>query len=87
MYNKKKQASPQIIWKIVHGVDSQGVTLSIPMPGHDMIHTAEYQTLKELIQECDVVYLLKDTRVWKYGRDVKQQVDSNLDNKREEKYQ
>ena len=53
MYNKK----------IVHGVDSQGVTLSIPMPGHDMIHTAEYQTLKELIQECDVVYLLKDTRV------------------------
>ena len=62
VHQEKASVAADYLKKIVPGVVSQGVTLSIPMPGHDMIHTAEYQTLKELIQECDVVYLLTDTR-------------------------
>ena len=54
--------------RIVPGVKSKGVNLSIPMPGHDGSNktnddeSSDYEILKNLIDDCDVIFLLTDTR-------------------------
>ncbi|GAA5935779.1 hypothetical protein JCM1841_004129 [Sporobolomyces salmonicolor] len=64
----KAQAAAAALKKIYPGVDANGFTLSIPMPGHpippplvDKVR-ADLEELEKLIDEHDVVYLLMDSR-------------------------
>jgi ubiquitin-like modifier-activating enzyme ATG7 len=61
----KAIAAADALTTIAADVKSEGIVLSIPMPGHpdkeDVIAQA-VETLDALIQEADVVYLLTDTR-------------------------
>ena len=61
----KAVAAAQALKLIAADVQSQGIVLSIPMPGH--VETKEalqasVTKMDELVQECDVVFLLTDTR-------------------------
>ena len=62
----KAVAAAEALQTIAADVESQGIVLSIPMPGHaekDKESIAQtVETLDELVQDCDVVYLLTDTR-------------------------
>ncbi|GAA5864413.1 hypothetical protein JCM1840_000487 [Sporobolomyces johnsonii] len=64
----KAQAAAAALKKIYPGVDANGFTLSIPMPGHpvppplvDKVR-ADLKELEKMIDEHDVVYLLMDSR-------------------------
>jgi ubiquitin-like modifier-activating enzyme ATG7 len=62
----KAQAMADALKTIAADVHAEGIHLSIPMPGHasetkESIQTS-VQTLDRLVQDCDVVYLLTDTR-------------------------
>lgn len=63
---KKAIAAAEALKEIYPGVDSTGHVMSVPMAGHvitDATRTrAEYEKLKELIEEHDVIFLLMDTR-------------------------
>lgn len=62
---EKAPVAAKALREIVPGVKSRGFTLNIPMPGHDLKGGKEwedYVKLKELVKECDVVFLLTDTR-------------------------
>jgi ubiquitin-like modifier-activating enzyme ATG7 len=61
----KAQAAADALTQIAADVQATGVHLSIPMPGHTeqkQIVSEAVTKLDALIQECDVVYLLTDTR-------------------------
>ncbi|XP_041349975.1 ubiquitin-like modifier-activating enzyme ATG7 [Gigantopelta aegis] len=64
----KAVAAAESLKKIFPGVESVGLSLSIPMPGHSIADKALDQTvddvkkLEELIDNHDVVFLLMDTR-------------------------
>lgn len=62
----KAQQAAQMLKRIYPGVDSEGHSLSVPMLGHPFTDEgktkAEYDKLKGLIQEHDVIFLLMDTR-------------------------
>jgi len=61
----KAVAAADALKSIAADVESEGIVLSIPMPGHSDTAEAIQQatdTLDALVQECDVVYLLTDTR-------------------------
>jgi len=61
----KANAAVAALQKIAADVEAQSIVLSIPMPGHaDTRETIEssVKQLDQLVQECDVVYLLTDTR-------------------------
>jgi ubiquitin-like modifier-activating enzyme ATG7 len=61
----KAVAAAEALKQIAADVDSEGIVLSIPMPGHtekqELIQES-VETLDKLVQECDVVFLLTDTR-------------------------
>lgn len=62
----KAAAAADALKTIAADMQSEGFKLSIPMPGHSS-ETREsiaesVKTLDSLVQECDVVYLLTDTR-------------------------
>jgi len=62
----KAQAAADALKEIASDVKSEGIRLSIPMPGHasenDESLQETVQKLDQLIQESDVVFLLTDTR-------------------------
>jgi len=61
----KAVAASDALGSIAADVDSEGIVLSIPMPGHgddkETIQSA-VEKLDKLVQEADVVFLLTDTR-------------------------
>lgn len=59
----KAIAAAEALRTIVADVNSQGHVLSVPMPGHaeSSVETSVTQ-LDSMVQECDVVFLLTDTR-------------------------
>jgi ubiquitin-like modifier-activating enzyme ATG7 len=58
----KAEAAADALRQIAADVVSRGHQLSIPMPGHAAVEEDAVDRLDQLIQECDVVYLLTDTR-------------------------
>lgn len=61
----KAQAAADALKTIAADMESEGINLSVPMPGHqDTREAIEESVLKldTLIQECDAVFLLTDTR-------------------------
>jgi len=62
----KAQAAADALRKIAADVKSEGIRLSIPMPGHASENDESLQEtvarLDQLIRETDVVFLLTDTR-------------------------
>ena len=61
----KAEAAAQALKTIAADVESEGTLLSIPMPGHPDAPEAidkSVAELDQLVQACDVVYLLTDTR-------------------------
>ncbi|KAH0559110.1 Autophagy protein 7 [Trichoglossum hirsutum] len=63
---KKAQRASEALTEIFPGVDSAGHVLSVPMAGHPVIdekkEKLDYDTLKELVDDHDVLFLLMDTR-------------------------
>ena len=63
---KKAPRAAEALKEIYPGVESEGHFLSVPMVGHPVIDQeqtkAEFELLKKLIDEHDVVFLLMDTR-------------------------
>lgn len=61
----KAVAAADALRTIVADANSQGVVLSIPMPGHaetrETLHES-VQKLDKMMQDCDAVFLLTDTR-------------------------
>lgn len=64
----KAEAAAQSLQRIFPGVDAQGISMSIPMPGHPVSEGAlagtkkDVQQLEDLIKSHDAVFLLLDTR-------------------------
>mmetsp|Transcript_12211 Transcript_12211/g.17902 ORF Transcript_12211/g.17902 Transcript_12211/m.17902 type:complete len:668 (+) Transcript_12211:144-2147(+) len=61
----KAVAAAQALREIAADVEAEAFVLSIPMPGHAETQetiNASVEQLDQLIKECDVVYLLTDTR-------------------------
>ncbi|KAI1625315.1 autophagy-like protein 7 [Exophiala viscosa] len=63
---KKALCAAEALKKIYPGVETEGHVLSVPMAGHpitDLEKTkADYEKLKQLVDEHDVIFLLMDTR-------------------------
>ncbi|CAH1793054.1 unnamed protein product [Owenia fusiformis] len=64
----KAETAAEAMKRIFPGVNAQGVSLSIPMPGHSVAKNdmeavrKDVETLDALIDQHDVVFLLMDTR-------------------------
>ncbi|XP_013397719.1 ubiquitin-like modifier-activating enzyme ATG7 [Lingula anatina] len=64
----KAEAAAESLRRIFPGVDAQGHSLTIPMPGHPLSESSIEQTrkdvavLEELVDQHDVIFLLMDTR-------------------------
>ena len=61
----KAQAAAEALRRVFPSVETSGVTLSIPMPGHPTTEEStreQYHTLMALIDSHDVVFLGTDTR-------------------------
>jgi ubiquitin-like modifier-activating enzyme ATG7 len=61
----KAEAASDALKTIAADMESEGISLSIPMPGHQDTKEAiedSVTKLDTLIQECDAVFLLTDTR-------------------------
>ena len=63
---KKALRASEALKEIYPGVDSDGYVMSVPMAGHSIIDEArtraEFDTLQQLVDEHDVLFLLMDTR-------------------------
>lgn len=63
---KKAMRAAEALKEIYPGVDATGHVMSVPMAGHpitDPTRTkAEFDTLRQLVDEHDVIFLLMDTR-------------------------
>ncbi|KAE8400431.1 hypothetical protein BDV37DRAFT_204472 [Aspergillus pseudonomiae] len=63
---KKAHRASQALSEIYPGVESTGYALSVPMAGHPVLDAEktreEFELLKRLIDEHDVIFLLMDTR-------------------------
>lgn len=63
---KKAHRAAETLQEIYPGVDSKGHVMNVPMAGHAITDEKrvkeEFETLKALIDEHDVVFLLMDTR-------------------------
>ena len=63
---KKAHRAAESLKEIYPGVDSTGYVLSVPMAGHPIMDEskvkADFDVLKKLIDEHDVIFLLMDTR-------------------------
>ena len=64
----KAQAAKERLIEIFPSINAKSYVLSIPMPGHAVSSSEmnkvkkEFDTLVKLIQECDVLFLLLDSR-------------------------
>ena len=63
----KAEAAAEALTRISPGVEAIGIQMQIPMPGHTIVGREaaveqEYVRLRELIEGCDVVFLLTDSR-------------------------
>lgn len=64
----KAECAAKRLQRIYPGVEAEGVSLSIPMPGHPVSPNttqqvqADVERLEKLIDEHDVIYLLMDSR-------------------------
>ncbi|CAL4069621.1 unnamed protein product, partial [Meganyctiphanes norvegica] len=64
----KAMAAAEALKKIFPKVNSRGVVVSIPMPGHSVGEslvqsiTSDVATLEQLVEEHDVIFLLTDSR-------------------------
>lgn len=63
---KKALRASQALSEIYPGVDSAGHVLSVPMAGHPITDNeksrADFEILKNLVDEHDAIFLLMDTR-------------------------
>ena len=63
---KKAHRAAEALAEIYPGVDAAGHVMSVPMAGHPILDETktkeEFERLKELIQNHDVIFLLMDTR-------------------------
>ncbi|KAF2436313.1 autophagy ubiquitin-activating enzyme ApgG [Tothia fuscella] len=63
---KKATRAAEVLKEIYPGVDAQGYVMSVPMAGHPVLEEKktkeEFEKLKKLIEEHDVIFLLLDTR-------------------------
>ena len=63
---KKALRAADAIGEIYPGVDSKGFDISVPMAGHPIIDEnkvkQDFDTLRMLVDEHDVIFLLMDTR-------------------------
>lgn len=63
---KKAHRASQALSEIYPGVESAGHVLSVPMAGHPITDDAkvqsDFETLKNLIDNHDAIFLLMDTR-------------------------
>ncbi|KAI9045122.1 putative autophagy ubiquitin-activating enzyme ApgG [Aspergillus affinis] len=63
---KKAHRASQAVKEIYPGVESTGYDFSVPMAGHPVLDAqktrADFETLRKLIDDHDVVFLLMDTR-------------------------
>ncbi|KAF3492048.1 Atg7p [Arthroderma uncinatum] len=63
---KKALRAAEALKEIYPGVDSTGHVLSVPMAGHPVVDEektkADFDLLKQLIEEHDAIFLLMDTR-------------------------
>ena len=63
---KKAYRAAEALQEIYPGVDANGHDLMVPMAGHAMVDEAQtkadFEKLKSLIEEHDVIFLLMDTR-------------------------
>ena len=63
---KKALRAAEALTEIYPGVDSKGYVLSVPMAGHPIMNEKQvredFETLRKLIDEHDVLFLLMDTR-------------------------
>ncbi|EXJ90883.1 ubiquitin-like modifier-activating enzyme ATG7 [Capronia coronata CBS 617.96] len=63
---KKAVAAAEALRQIYPGVDTEGHVISVPMAGHPVTDVektkADYDTLKQLVDDHDVIFLLMDTR-------------------------
>ncbi|PLN76529.1 autophagy ubiquitin-activating enzyme ApgG [Aspergillus taichungensis] len=63
---KKAHRAAQALSEIFPGVETEGHALSVPMAGHPVIDAektrADFEVLKNLIDEHDVIFVLMDTR-------------------------
>ena len=62
----KAYRASEALKEIYPGVESRGYVLSVPMAGHPIIDESvtksDYETLRQLINEHDAIFLLTDTR-------------------------
>ncbi|KAJ1018159.1 hypothetical protein NDA16_005025 [Ustilago loliicola] len=64
----KAECAAKKLMRIYPGVEAEGISLSIPMPGHPVPPNSERQVkadverLEKLVDEHDVIYLLMDSR-------------------------
>ncbi|KAI9338523.1 hypothetical protein BDR26DRAFT_838181 [Obelidium mucronatum] len=62
----KAAAAAESLKKIFPGINAEGVSLNIPMPGHPSASfdatQRDVDTLKQLVDDHDVIYLLTDSR-------------------------
>jgi ubiquitin-like modifier-activating enzyme ATG7 len=63
---KKAIRAAESLKEIYPGVDSTGHILSVPMLGHPIIDEdtvmSDFETLRQLVDEHDIIFLLMDTR-------------------------
>lgn len=63
---KKAHRASESLSEIYPGVDTEGFVLSVPMAGHPIVDElaskADFETLKQLIDEHDAIFLLMDSR-------------------------
>ena len=64
----KAEAAAEALRKIYPGVVSTGVRILVPMPGHPVSPatlnqvTDDFRSLEKCVEDCDVMFLLMDTR-------------------------
>lgn len=63
---KKAERAAEALTEIYPGVDAKGYVMSVPMAGHPIVDEektkADFDLLKQLIDEHDAIFLLMDTR-------------------------
>ena len=63
---RKAQRAAEALTEIYPGVVSEGHVISVPMAGHPILDEhrvkSDFDTLKRLVEEHDVIFLLMDTR-------------------------
>ena len=63
---KKALRAAEALTEIYPGVDAKGFDLSVPMAGHSVIDERkvkkDFDTLEQLVDQHDVIFLLMDTR-------------------------